>query len=322
MTEREFLSMFDQDVLALGEEADGIKRERFGDRVFLVERYVSRPGLGGNEADGPAERVPGLLDGGEPPRSIVLDPHLEDAESLAGRISTLRSTGYRGSLSGPSAGHVWRWAGASRSKAEELLRRFKEAGMSLLRGDDAEVLDERWRSGRSLLPLEVWLGVHRLAHEVGLPSSVALRYGAGETRQTRVRELMALAEWARDGQLVSLRLEPWDPERWPLSDRLDLAPTTGLDDLTMVSASRIALPDAHLEVSWRMVDEKLAQTALRFGADSLSGTPWRRWDEPFPLTGIEAGDARQLERLVRETGLVPEWVSEQFQMVRDRGRPD
>jgi aminodeoxyfutalosine synthase len=56
----------------------------------------------------------------------------------------------------------------------------------------------------------------------------------------------------------------------PLSS---LEPTTALDDLRVIAASRLLLDNfPHVKAYWVMLGEKLAQVALNFGADDLDGT--------------------------------------------------
>ncbi|MBX6394507.1 MAG: hypothetical protein IRY98_02110 [Alicyclobacillaceae bacterium] len=303
MTEHELLSLFDRDILELGEQADRVKRERFGTAVFVLERYLSR--------DGTFPEKGGELQC----RSVYLDMEGLEAGEAVRRIEALRLSGFCGTISGPTASHLWRWAGESWMNVKAWLRTMKEAGLSLLRGDDAELLDDRWRArrGEGLVPVDIWFGIHRCAHEAGLPSSASVRYGAQESLEDRARHLSLLGALQREsGGLVAVRIEPWDPERWPLPEHLDLAPTTGLDDLRMVAVCRLALPEIHVEVSWRMWDDKLAQTALGFGADALSGAFPRRWFESLSCSGSELGDRKEIARMVRETALDPVWVDELF----------
>jgi len=52
-----------------------------------------------------------------------------------------------------------------------------------------------------------------------------------------------------------------------------LYPSTGVEDLRIISISRIVLDNIpHIKAYWVMLGEKTAQVALNFGADDLDGT--------------------------------------------------
>jgi aminodeoxyfutalosine synthase len=83
--------------------------------------------------------------------------------------------------------------------------------------------------------------------------------------------------------------------------------TTGTEDLRHIATSRLVLDNIpHIKAYWVMVTPKLAQVALRFGADDMDGTIVE--EKIYHMAG--AGTAQQLsrpelERIVREAGLVP-----------------
>lgn len=312
MTEYELRSLLSRDVLALGEEAGNRKQAEFGNRVFVVDRYIFR------DTGGTLPALPG----GRCPGGAVVDVTDLGPEEAVKRIAEVRSAGFSGSISGPTASDVWRWAEGREGGVRRWLEALRDAGLSLLRGDDAELLVDGWRARRNpaLLPQEAWLAIHREAHRLGLQSTASVRYGSGEAPDERVAHLLRLSALQREtGGLLAVRPEPWDPERWPVDDFLDLPLTTGLEDLRMVAVCRLAFPGVHVEVSWRMVDDKLAQTALRFGADTLSAASWRRWPEPAGEEGPEISDLDQAARLVRESGWEPVLVDETFRFLPQEG---
>ncbi|HEX6862973.1 MAG TPA: hypothetical protein VF414_09170, partial [Thermoanaerobaculia bacterium] len=79
------------------------------------------------------------------------------------------------------------------------------------------------------------------------------------------------------------------------------------DDLRHIATARLVLDNIpHIKAYWVMVTPKLAQVALRFGADDLDGTVVE--EKIYHMAG--AGTAQQLsrpelERIVREAGFVP-----------------
>ena len=83
--------------------------------------------------------------------------------------------------------------------------------------------------------------------------------------------------------------------------------TTGTEDLRHLAAARLVLDNVpHVKAYWIMVTPKLAQVALRFGADDLDGTVVE--ERIYHMAG--AGTSEQmtraeLERIVSEAGFLP-----------------
>ncbi len=84
--------------------------------------------------------------------------------------------------------------------------------------------------------------------------------------------------------------------------------TTGIEDLRHIAAARLVLDNIpHIKAYWVMITPKLAQVALRFGADDLDGTVVE--ETIYHMAGAEhraaAAAGAELERIVREAGFVP-----------------
>jgi aminodeoxyfutalosine synthase len=83
--------------------------------------------------------------------------------------------------------------------------------------------------------------------------------------------------------------------------------TAGTEDLRHVAAARLVLDNVpHVKAYWIMISPKLAQVALRFGADDLDGTVLE--ENIYQMAGASSGVAmrrEELERLVRDAGLRP-----------------
>ncbi len=71
---------------------------------------------------------------------------------------------------------------------KEGLLKLKEAGMDSLPGGGAEIFDETLRAEicGDKCTTDQWLEMHRLAHEIGLPSNATILYGHIETYAHRV----------------------------------------------------------------------------------------------------------------------------------------
>src|ERR1700752_2485025 len=82
---------------------------------------------------------------------------------------------------------------------------------------------------------------------------------------------------------------------------------TGIDDLKMVAVSRLMLDNFdHIKAYWVMLTPRIAQVALRFGADDLDGTVVEeKIYHDAGATTPEHLTRAELERLIRAAGRVP-----------------
>ena len=165
------------------------------------------------------------------------------------------------------------FAAISGQSAQQVLDQLHRAGLRAMPGGGAEVFAPRVRE--RLCPKKAsgrrWLEVAGLAHALGIPTNATMLYGHIETPAERVDHLLAL----RDQQDQSGGFSAFIPLAFhPRNTKLDdLAPTSGLDDLRVVAASRLLLDNfPHIKAYWIMLGPKLAQVALNFGADDLDGT--------------------------------------------------
>lgn len=94
---------------------------------------------------------------------------------------------------------------ARREAIRWVLTRLKEAGLGSLPGGGAEVFDDRIHDEayKGKIRSDVWLDVHRVAHEVGLNTNATLLYGHIEARRERLMHLDMLRR-AQDEALARL----------------------------------------------------------------------------------------------------------------------
>src|SRR5690606_24618714 len=86
-----------------------------------------------------------------------------------------------------------------------VLERLKEAGLGSLPGGGAEVFDDRVHDEafKGKIRSDVWLDVHRIAHELGLCTNATILYGHIEDRRERLVH-MDLLRRAPDEALVRM----------------------------------------------------------------------------------------------------------------------
>lgn len=156
---------------------------------------------------------------------------------------------------------------------EETVSRLKEAGLDMMPGGGAEVLNSRVHD--ALFPKKIghdrWLEIVRIVHKAGIKTNATMLYGHIETMAERVEHLIKLREIQDETHGFSAFIPlAFHSQNTQLSD---LPPTTAVDDLKNVAAARLMLDNFdHIKAYWVMIGEPLAQVALNFGADDLDGT--------------------------------------------------
>src|SRR5579862_8823954 len=156
---------------------------------------------------------------------------------------------------------------------EETLRQLKNAGLDSLPGGGAEIFNERVR--RVICDHKIdgdqWLDTARTAHRLGLKSNATMLYGHIENEEDRADHLIRLRNLQDEthGFQTFIPLA-FHPANTPLQH---LFPTTGMADLKCVAIGRLVLHNfPHIKAYWQMMSPKVAQIALRFGADDIDGT--------------------------------------------------
>jgi aminodeoxyfutalosine synthase len=189
----------------------------------------------------------------------------------------------------------------------DVLVKLKEAGVDSMPGGGAEIFSERVRAiiCDHKIDGNEWLDVARVAHEVGLKSNATMLYGHIENDEDRVDHLMKLRNLQDEtkGFQTFIALS-FHPDNTPLQH---LPWTTGMQDLKQIAIARLVLDNfPHIKAYWQMLTPKIAQIALRFGADDIDGTVVE--EKIYHDAGAETpqGLRRQdLIRLIKEAGREP-----------------
>lgn len=199
------------------------------------------------------------------------------------------------------------FARQTRRPVREILLALKEAGVDSLPGGGAEIFDPRVRkvicdhktSGQQ------WLQIARTAHEIGLRSNATMLYGHIESEEERVDHLLALRSLQDETRgFVAFIPLAFHPANTALSH---LPGPTGFDDLKNIAISRLLLDNFdHIKAYWVMLTPRVAQIALRFGADDIDGTVVEeKIYHDAGATTDQYTPRAELERLIRAAGRVP-----------------
>jgi aminodeoxyfutalosine synthase len=189
----------------------------------------------------------------------------------------------------------------------ETLERLRDAGVDSLPGGGAEIFADRVRHiiCDHKIDGDEWLDTARTAHQLGLKSNATMLYGHIENEEDRADHLLRLraVQDETHGFQTFIPLA-FHPNNTPLEH---LPRTTGLTDIKQIAVSRLLLDNfPHIKAYWQMMTPKIAQIALRFGADDIDGTVIEeKIYHDAGATTPQGMRRRDLERLIREAGREP-----------------
>ena len=189
----------------------------------------------------------------------------------------------------------------------ETLERLRDAGMDSCPGGGAEIFNERVR--RIICDHKIdggeWLETARTAHRLGLRTNCTMLYGHIENEEDRVDHLVRLRELQDEtGGFVAFIPLAFHPDNTALSH---IPKTTGFADLKNIAVARLMLDNIpHIKAYWVMLTPRIAQVALRFGADDLDGTVVEeKIYHDAGATTPQGMRREELERLIRAAGREP-----------------
>jgi len=198
---------------------------------------------------------------------------------------------------------------ARRSKLtiRETVEKLKAAGVDSMPGGGAEIFADRVRHiiCDHKIDGNEWIETARTVHQLGLRSNATMLYGHVENDEDRVDHLLRLrALQDETGGFQTFIPLAFHPDNTALDH---LRKTTGLTDIRQIAVGRLMLDNfAHIKAYWQMMTAKIAQIALRFGADDIDGTVIE--EKIYHDAGAETPQGMRradLVRLITEAGRVP-----------------
>ena len=211
-----------------------------------------------------------------------------------------------------------------KTSEREVLLAMKEAGLTSLPGGGAEVFSTAVRAtiAERKLTGEEWLRVHRVAHELGIPTNCTMLYGHVESAEDRIEhlEMLRSLQDQTNGFLTYIPLA-YHPDRNELGEEMGRVgtATTGYEDLKNIAVGRLYLDNIpHVKTHWPMVTPFVSQVALSFGCDDVEGTVVyeRIYHEAGAHTAMHL-PYMELVRLIRGAGKRPVERDSLYQPVRE-----
>ncbi|PIE74814.1 MAG: aminofutalosine synthase MqnE [Deltaproteobacteria bacterium] len=161
----------------------------------------------------------------------------------------------------------------SSMSVEDVVKDLAENGLEMMPGGGAEVLSDRVR--KKLFPRKInkdrWLEIIEKVHNSKIPTNCTMLYGHIETVEEKLNHFIYLRQLQdRTNGFTAFIPLAFHSKNTKLSH---IRETTAFEDLKNIIVARLMLDNIpHIKAYWVMLGEKLAQTALHFGADDLDGT--------------------------------------------------
>jgi aminodeoxyfutalosine synthase len=319
------------DLLALGNLANQVRDKLHGKRTYFnVNRHINPTNICiasctlcafGRKPDAPGAYTMPLEEvfktAGEGWTEAVTEFHIVgglhpdlDFQYYVDLIRGLKERFPTVHLKAFTAVEIGHYSHISRLSIRQVLQRLKEAGLGSLPGGGAEIFAPATRRiiCDHKIGAHMWLKVHRTAHELGLHSNATMLYGHIETPEDcsdHLCQLRGLQDETHGFQtFIPLAFHPANTELGKLVQHHE---TTGYMDLKNVAISRLMLDNfSHIKAYWIMMTPRVAQVALRFGADDIDGTVVE--EQIYHDAGASTPQVmtrQEIMRLIREAGLEP-----------------
>jgi cyclic dehypoxanthinyl futalosine synthase len=185
---------------------------------------------------------------------------------------------------------------------KEVLERLHAAGLDSVPGGGAEILVDRVRRkiAKMKCTSEEWLGVMRVAHQMGLRSSATMMYGTVDTLEDRIQHLVKIRD-LQDETGGFTAFFCWD---YQFEKGTHLAPGENGTHLYLrtQAVARLMLDNVdHVGASWVTQGPAVGQVALRFGADDFGSVMFE--ENVVSSAGTTFGiNADKIEGRIRQAG--------------------
>ena len=210
----------------------------------------------------------------------------------------------------------------------ETLTLLKEAGLDSIPGGGAEILSDRVREVISPKKIKSgrWLKVMEEAHRLGMRTTATMMFGSIEKAEDIIEHLDAVRS-LQDKTNGFTAFIPWSfqPGNTELSRKLSVFshqskkrlstfdsrlltinyPATAVEYLKVLALSRLYLDNIeNIQASWVTQGLKLAQVALRFGANDFGSTMIE--ENVVASTGVSYRVSKEdIIKTIKDAGFIP-----------------
>ncbi|WP_174269689.1 cyclic dehypoxanthinyl futalosine synthase [Desulforamulus hydrothermalis] len=248
-----------------------------------------------------------LIQGGLHPE-LGLDYYLELLKDIKRRYNI-----HIHSFSPPEIWHIAKKEGLS---LRQVLQQLQAAGLDSLPGGGAEILDNRVRKAISphKITWEEWMEVMTTAHSLGMKTTATMMFGHIETPTERILHMVRVRE-VQDKTGGFTAFIPWSFQ--PKNTRLGGETASGVEYLKTLAVARLMLDNVkNLQASWVTQGAKLAQVALRFGANDFGSTMLE--ENVVRAAGVTYRvKLEEILRCIRDAGFRPAQRTTDYRIIRE-----
>lgn len=223
-------------------------------RDLLMEKIEETIALGGTQI---------LLQGGLNP-DLGFDYYIDLIRSIKERFSI--------HIHGFSPTEIHYIADKTGYSVKKVIEEFISAGLGSIPGGGAEILVDEVRNVVSprKCTADQWLSVMETAHGLGLRTTATMMFGHME-KPEHIIEHLDRVRTLQDRTGGFTAFIPWTFQ--PGNTSIKVTSKTGVEYLKVLALSRIYLDNFdNIQASWVTQADKIAQTALFFGANDMGST--------------------------------------------------
>ena len=218
----------------------------------------------------------------------------------------------------------------------ETLKILKDAGLDSIPGGGAEILSDRVKEVISPRKIKSgrWLKVMEEAHKLGMKTTATMMFGSIEEAEDIIEHLNAVRN-LQDKTGGFTAFIPWSfqPGNTALAKSLEqrarskntsrithhasrIYPATAVEYLRILALSRIYLDNIkNIQASWVTQGLKLAQVALRFGANDFGSTMIE--ENVVASTGVSYKVSKEdIINAIKHTGFRPAQRNTYYEIIR------
>lgn len=317
--------LLNTDLLTLGKLADSVRRRIHSEPIvtFIVDRNINYTNICLNKCKFCAfyrdeeakdayvldketifEKIDELVaqDGTQILLQGGLHPHLDINfyEDLLNAIKDKYNINIHG-FSSPEIIHIAKLSGLS---IKETLARLKESGLDSIPGGGAEILVDRVRNliSPNKIGWAKWMEVMETAHNLGMPTTATMMFGNIETKEEIIQHMIRVRD-LQDKTHGFTAFIPWTFQ--PQNTELGGHKATGVEYLKVLAISRIMLDNVkNIQASWVTQGSKIAQIALKFGANDLGSTMLE--ENVVAAAGITFRmNQQEIIHIIKDAGYIP-----------------